>query len=169
MELYAVGKLVGCFGIKGFLKLQPMTYSAERIESLGNVFVGSSADTATAHHIDEVLENNKGFIVKLRSIDTRTVAETLVGLFVFVREKEVSPPPKGSYFVHDIIGAEVVSEDGEKLGAIIDVYKTPGQDIWVVRRGDKEYMLPVVKEFVKNVDVVAKRVTIHLIEGLLDG
>ncbi len=168
MELYAVGRIVGCFGINGYLKMQPMTHTLERLKSLDDVFIGPSAETATAYHIDEVLGKNKGTMLKVTSVDTRTEAESLVGAFVFVGKKDLSAPPEGLYFVHDIVGASVVTQDGEIVGTISDVYKLPGQDLWVVLRGGKEYLLPVVKEFIAEVDVVAKRVTVRPIEGLFD-
>ncbi|MBI1803615.1 MAG: 16S rRNA processing protein RimM [Ignavibacteriae bacterium] len=168
MELYAVGKIIGCFGIDGYLKLKPSTHSVERLESLEDVFVGTSVETATAYHVDEVLEKNRGIMLKVQAVDTRTAAESLVGAFVFVRKEDLKPPPDGRYFVDDIIGAEVVTPEGEVVGTVSDVCKLPGQDVWVVRRGEKEYMVPVVKEFIAAVDIAAKRVTIRPIEGLFD-
>jgi len=168
VELYAVGKIVACFGIDGYLKIQPMTHTIDRLGLLKTALIGLSADSAVQYDIDEVLEKNRGTMLKVRGINSRTAAETLVGAFLFVSEKDLSAPPEGSYFVHDIIGATVRTQQGETIGTITDVYKAPGQDIWVIRRGEKEYLLPVVKEFIEAVDIAAKQVTIRPMKGLFD-
>ena len=168
MELFAVGKIVGCFGIDGCVKLQPTTHSVERFGRLRSVFIGRSVDSATPYRIDEVLDKNRSTMLRIHGVDDRTTAEALVGAFIFVREEDLSKPPEGSYLIHEIVGAEVVTQEGKVLGTISDVYKLPGQDMWVVRRGEKEYLLPVVKEFIASVDVARKRITVCPIEGLFD-
>ena len=168
MELYAVGKIVGCFGIDGYLKLQPSTHSIERLGSLTDVFIGPSAAAAAPRRIDEVVEKNRSIMLKVHAVESRTAAESLVGSFVFVSEEDLSVPPEGSCFVHDIIGSEVVTQRGIVVGVVADVYKLPGHDIWVVQQGEKEFLLPVVKEFIASVDMLSKRIIVRPIEGLFD-
>ncbi|MBI3586910.1 MAG: 16S rRNA processing protein RimM, partial [Ignavibacteriales bacterium] len=90
------------------------------------------------------------------------------GQYIFISAKDVVAPAKGSFFVDDIIGMEVVSEEGEKIGMIKDVIQVSAHDIWVVGNGAKEVLLPAVKEIIKSVDPKRKEMVIHVMEGLLD-
>jgi len=68
----------------------------------------------------------------------------------------------------DIIGCEVVTEEQMKVGIVADLLSLPANDIWVVRNGKKEFLIPAVKAIIRKVDVKAKRITIHALEGLLE-
>ncbi|MBI3578540.1 MAG: 16S rRNA processing protein RimM, partial [Ignavibacteriales bacterium] len=72
------------------------------------------------------------------------------------------------FFIDDIIGMTVVSEEGEPIGTVKDILQTPANDVWVVQNGTKEVLLPAVKEVIKTVDLKRKEVVIHVMEGLLD-
>ena len=168
MNLYAVGKLIGCFGIKGFIKIHLLTDSPERFDSLRNVFVGASADGSRSYEVDAIEIRNKGPLIKFKAVDDRTAAESLIGGFVFVDEEHVMPPEPGSYFVHELLGCDVVSLEGEMLGKVKEVYRLPGHDLWEVVQGSTSVMLPAVKEFVKSVDVKKRKVTVEPIEGLFE-
>jgi 16S rRNA processing protein RimM len=87
---------------------------------------------------------------------------------VFVEDGQQVNPESGSFFVHEIIGLRAVGEDGSPLGIVTDVVSLPAGDLWVVRRGEKQVMIPAVREFLREVDIRAGQVVIHTIEGLLE-
>ena len=166
--MYAVGKIIGCFGVQGYVKIHPTTHTAERLTSLRNVAVGVVEEQVQQLIIEDVILRNRIVLMRFLSVDDRNTAETLVGKFVFVHEDEVRKPQKGSYFTHDVIGCEVYATDGRHLGNVEDVYKLPAQDVWTVRKGSKQYMIPAVKEFIREVDVQQRKIIIEVIEGLID-
>ena len=86
-----------------------------------------------------------------------------------VREEALLALEEGEYYIHEIVGCEVVSEDGERLGVIKEVLPLTANDIWVAeRKGMKDLLIPVIDDVVRCVDTANKRVTIHVMEGLLD-
>ncbi|MBI1806888.1 MAG: 16S rRNA processing protein RimM [Ignavibacteria bacterium] len=168
VNLYAVGKIVGCFGIEGFLKVQPQTHSRERLQALRHVFLGMTADAAVRCDVEEVRVQRRNVLMKLVGIDDRTSAGKIVGHHLFVDQSEISRPAEGSYFIDDIMECEVWSTEGQLIGNVEDVLKMPGQDVWAVRNGAKLHLIPAVKEFVKEVDTKNRRILVQLIEGLIE-
>ena len=106
--------------------------------------------------------------MKFKTIDDRTASEHLVGSIVFIDGNELATPSKGSYFVHDVIGCEVWTDDGRNIGIVEEIYPLATQDIWGIRSGTKMNLIPAVKEFVKKVDIGSKMVVVHLIDGLIE-
>lgn len=168
MNLYAVGKIVGCFGIKGYVKVQSFTRSSERFHNIRKVMIGTSAEESTERMIEAAKPGRSHILVKFQGMNDRSSAENVIGSIIFVDESEVQPLHEGSYFIHEIIGCSVYSPDETPLGVVEDVYRTPAQDLWVIRYHGTLHMIPAVKEFVKNVDVQNKKIIIEMIEGLIE-
>jgi len=76
--------------------------------------------------------------------------------------------PNNSFYVFDLIGLRVKSSRGEVIGEITDVWFMPANDVYVVRQGEKEWLIPAVREVIKSVDVEAGEMIIEPMEGLLD-
>ena len=93
-------------------------------------------------------------------------AEKMVGSLLFVDEKDAIRLPKGTFFIHDVVGLKVVDEEENFVGIVKDVLKYPANDVYVIENEGKELLLPAVKEFVKKIDPAAKTMTVHLIEGM---
>jgi 16S rRNA processing protein RimM len=167
-DRFAVGKLVGCFGIKGFLKLQPYTHSLSRLEKIKRVYIGESAETSEPLIVEQVLFNNRSIVVKFSAVNDRTSAEKLVGMVLFLEESDRIAPRKGSYYIDDIIGCEVWSTDGCFLGTVEEVYKLPAQDVWAIRNKTKVSLIPAVKEFIQKIDVQNRKIVVRVIEGLVE-
>jgi 16S rRNA processing protein RimM len=167
-DLFAIGKLTGCFGVKGYLKLQVLTHSPERLRKLKKVFLGLTTEHLLELTVEDVLFHQRSTVLKFQGIDDRTAAERYIGHYLFVAEANVVKPPKGSFFVHDLIGCRVLSEDGKQLGCIEDVMKMPSQDIWTIRQGGQVKLIPAVKDFILKVDIENHTVVVRTIEGLLE-
>ncbi len=88
--------------------------------------------------------------------------------YLFVPKEESIKLRPGSYFMDDVIGCEVVTEEQMKIGIVTDLLTLPANDVWVVRNGAKEILIPAVKAIIRKVDVKKKRITIHALEGLLE-
>jgi 16S rRNA processing protein RimM len=168
-ELFAIGKIVGCFGIKGYCKLDLLTDFPERLLKLKNVVVGFDVGKTVSRSFEDVRLSANTARIKFEEIDDRTSAEQLVGQFVFIPRGFLKKLKKDRYFVHDLVQCEVITVDGIHVGRIVDVYKFSAQDIWVVRDDAKEHLIPAVREFIESVDIGKKLVVIRPIEGLLDG
>ena len=108
-------------------------------------------------------------ILKLEGIDDREAAEALLKQTVYALEDELEPLAEDEYFLHDLPGLTVVAEDGAPVGVVRDILELPAQPVLVVaREGLPEAMIPLVPEFIVDIDFDGARIVVHLIEGLLD-
>jgi 16S rRNA processing protein RimM len=104
----------------------------------------------------------------LEGITDVNLAEPLRRKNVFAYESDLPPPAENEFYFRDVIGCEVIATDGRHIGIIEEIIATGANDVFVVREGDKEVLVPVIEDVVKEIDVAAKRVVIEVIEGLLD-
>lgn len=166
--MISVGRITKSVGVKGHVHVEPFSGRNDRLAHVDAVLVGTSGSDARVLKVEASEQRNDGTVLKLQQIDDRTEADGLRGLFLFVEDDNHIPLRPGSFFVHDIIGLNAMTEDGAEIGTVTDVLNLPAGDVWVVRMGEKEVMIPAVKEFVRKVDIPAGRVIIHTIEGLLE-
>jgi len=168
VQLYVIGKVVGCFGVSGYVKVQPITHSVNRFVHMKNVFIGSSEDQSLLYEIEDMRITDETVFIKFSTVNDRSLAEKCKGKFLFVTEDKVLQPRKGSYFIHDIVDCCVWSNDGNFLGTVIGVIKLSAYDLWEIRNGQKDYLIPAVKNFVQKVDVLNKKITIRVLEGMIE-
>ena len=166
--LIAVGRITRPVGLKGEMALELMADDRERLRSVERVWVGASPDKALIHQMQHMRLTRAAVVVKISDVDSRARAEDFRGQYVFVDEKGSPGPGPGSFYVHDVVGLEVVDEEGAHIGTISEVQKLPSQDIWIVLRGGREIMIPAVSEFIRSVELDRRRVVVRLIEGLID-
>ena len=166
--MLAVGKIVKAFGIRGDVIVQPMTDDPERFAALTRVYLGRSDSRAEAVEttVHDVRIDARGVRLRLGAIPDRTAAEQSVGLLLLVADADRIPLKDGQYFVHELIGVTVRSEEGEILGRLKDVIHMPAQDVYVVGTDGEDFMIPAVAEFVRGVDVTARTMTVRLIDGI---
>ena len=145
-----------------------LTDSPERFAKLKAVWCGADENAAVRFSIVSMRIERSAVVLKLKEIDTRTLADEHRGEYLFVETKDVVAPAKGSYFIHDIIGMKVVTEAGEEVGSVQDVMELPANDVWVVASGTKEFLIPAIKEVIRQVDVDARTVVIWPLEGMLE-
>jgi 16S rRNA processing protein RimM len=98
----------------------------------------------------------------------RTAAERLRGSMLFVATSDAAPPPEGGHYIHDLIGCEVRTRDGRRVGTIEDVFDAAGRHLWSVRDGDAEHLIPAIREFIVSVDTAKKVIVVDPPGGLLD-
>jgi 16S rRNA processing protein RimM len=166
--LITIGKAVKPFGVKGEMKIEPMTDFPDRFKNLALVFLVSPAGKEISCNIRSVRYAGRSLFLLFEGYDSPEKAKELNGWFIKVPEEEAIPLPEGSYYWFELIGMEVFSETGEKLGKIVDVFETGSNDVYVLKQGRKETYIPATKEVVKQVDRAAKRMIIHLMAGLME-
>ena len=99
-------------------------------------------------------------LVKFREVEDRNAAEDLAGQYLFISTAEVPEPPQDSFWPHDLVGCEVVTEEGRSLGRIEEVIHGEANDIWVSRSEAGETLVPALRDVVVSVDIPARRVRI---------
>lgn len=166
--LITIGKAVKPFGVRGEIKIELMTDFPERFKHLNSVYLVSPAGKEIACEVKSVRYAGGIPYLQFSGYDSPEAARALNGWFLKVPEEEAYPLPEGSYYWFELIGMEVVSESGETLGRIVDIFETGSNDVYVMKNGEKEIYLPATKEIVKQVDRTARRMVIHLVDGLLE-
>jgi 16S rRNA processing protein RimM len=167
-ELYAVGTVAKAIGVKGEVIVEPMTATPRRFKRGMPVFIGATPQTATrVSSVERATTNGRGVRLKLAGLETRTEAEQLRGAIVFVDADHLVRPPRGSYFVHDIVGMTVETTGGAAVGKVTDVWKLPANDVFVIAGPEGEILIPAVKEFVTRIDPATRTIRVKLIEGMV--
>ena len=169
MEKYLeVGKIVGTHGVKGFVKIKPLTDDMKRFDKLKTIYISKGKELIEFHIIERKYLNNM-LALKLKGIDDISEAEKYKNLYIKIDRKDAVKLPKDSYFIVDLIGLEVLTEEGEVLGEVEDIYPTGSNDIYVVKDKitGKQILLPALKEVIKKIDIENKKVIVKLMEGLI--
>lgn len=166
--MIAVGKISKSIGIKGEFKVTMFTDRPERFRNLEVVWIGADETTAKRHRVRSARVSKTAVVLGLEEIHSRSGADERRGEFVFVEKPDEVAPKRGSYYIHEIIGMNVVKESGEPVGIVQDVLTMPANDVWVVVGGNKEYLIPAIKQVIRSVDVRLRKIVIRPMEGLLD-
>ena len=164
MEKIEIGKIVSAVGLKGEVKVYNYSDGTDIYEDTPEVYVG---DELT--EIEGVRYHKNMVILRLSGITDRDAAEKLRGKELYVTREDLAQLPEGQYYVRDVIGMEVVEENGTSLGRVSDVLQNTAQDLFEVERpGGKKLLIPNVDQFIKCIDADSGVVTVRLIEGMLD-
>ena len=105
-------------------------------------------------------------MIQLEDCADREAAEAFRGQLIQIRTGEAAPPPPGSYYYHQIVGLSVVTEEGEALGEVTEILETGSNDVYVITGPTGELLLPALTSVILQIDLEAKRMTVHLLEGL---
>jgi 16S rRNA processing protein RimM len=167
--LYAAGKIVKVFGIKGEVKIFSYARTAPEFAALETVKVGSNEATTTERTIEQARDRSGDVYVKFRGIDDRNAAEEIVNQFLYIEEERKKLPQAGRYYIHDLIGCRVLTVAGRELGTLKDVMNAPGGTLYVVATTQGDVLMPAVKEFLADVNIPAKVVTVDPPDGLFEG
>lgn len=168
VEYLAVGKILSPWGIKGQVKVKPLTDDIRRFEVLDAVYIDSEKDVIYKK-IEKVTFLKQNFVVlKFEEIDTIETAEKLRNCFIKIHRDDAIELPENHFFICDIIGLCVYDEEQHLIGKIKDVIQTGANDVYVIKtRENKEVLLPAIKQVVKEVDIINKKMTINPLEGML--
>lgn len=171
--LVQVGFVFRPHGIEGELKIDPeAARDPERFEDFGRVYLGAHPRQVTEHAVRALRyqQTKRGttVLLTLDGIDSRDDAERVTKLNVYV-EVEAFELGEHEYFVHELVGMEVVTEEGEMLGTVSNLMPAPAQDVFVIRQPEGgEAMIPAVDDFILEIDDEADRVIVRPIEGLIE-
>jgi 16S rRNA processing protein RimM len=166
--LVTIGKAIKTFGVKGEMKIESLTDFPERFSNLNRVHLVSPAGREIVCEVQSVRNAGGAIYLLFAGYDTPEKAMVLNGWLLKIPEAETVPLPDGSYYWFELIGMEAVSESGEKIGTIVDIFQTGSNDVYVLKKGRKEFYIPATKDVIRQVDKKARRMTIRVLEGLLE-
>lgn len=150
-----MGQVRGAHGVAGAVKVQPLTDHDERLQAGSELWLDGER-----RRVEWARPRPEGVIVKLSGLDDREVAVAQSGRYLEVPLSETKPLPADAWYHHQLIGLQVVTESGHRLGEIVDVLEHPANDVWVARAGKSEHLVPATKDAVLSVDVDGGRVVV---------
>ena len=166
--LLRVGVITSTHGIKGEVKVFPTTDDANRFKKLKKVILDTGKEK-----IDMEIASVRFFknmvILKFKGIDDINDVEKYKKAELYVTRENAVPLKKDEYFIADLIGVEVTSDEGEALGVIDDVLQTGANDVYVIKKaGCQDLLVPAIKACIKEVDIENQKMIVHLLAGLRD-
>ena len=152
-----IGQIVKPQGVRGEIKVLPMTDDPERYLDLEYVFLDEKGETqleVTGARIRE------GFAyITLDGITDRDQVERMRNMFLYIDRANAAPLPEGRYYVADLIGMQVSDDKGNELGKLVDVMQAGGNDVYEVK-GKRVFRFPAIKKVLKNVDIEEEKLTL---------
>lgn len=169
---FTVGKIVNTHGIRGELKVLSRTDFADVRFAPGSMLqiIDDERGISVGVKVASSRPIKNMFIIKFQGFNDINEVEKFKGASLMVSEDELEPLDEGEYYYHEIIGCQVLTEDGEQLGVISEILSPGANDVWVIDRpkgSGKQILLPVIDEVLLSVDVKEKVVTVRLMEGLI--
>ncbi|MEK6752812.1 MAG: ribosome maturation factor RimM [Chloroflexota bacterium] len=160
----AIGFLRRPHGVSGEIIMDLHTDFPDRIKAGRKVYIGDDHEAAT---FGSVRVHGNGLLVSLRGYDTPETAGRFRNQWVYVKAKEVPPLPEGQHYKYEMIGLDVVDDNGNALGKLAEILETGANDVYIVRdEAGKEILLPAIPSVILNVDMEARIIKVHLLEGL---
>ena len=166
-QLLKVGVISSTHGVRGEVKVFPTTDDVKRFKKLKKVILDTGKEQLPLE-IEGVKFFKQFVILKFRGIDNINDIEKYKGKRLLVDREHAVKLKKDEYFIADMIGMDVFTEDGELFGALKDVMETGANDVYIIEMSDgKEVLVPAIKQCILDVDIENRKMVIHLLEGLV--
>ncbi len=158
-EYLCIGKITKPQGVRGEVKILPLTDDLARFQGITNIFVKGNAGYVLRRVTSSRIDSSFAYLT-LDGVADMTAAERLRGLDIYVDRENAVPLPEGRWFIADLIGCHVFA-DGEEIGAVEDVLQAGGNDVYMLRaENGGTVMFPAIRELLRSVDVENARIEV---------
>ncbi len=166
-DFLRVGVITSTHGIRGEVKVFPTTDDLNRFKALKQVKLDTGKE-----YLDLEVEDVKFFkqyaILKFKGIDNINDIEKYKGKDLLVTRDNAVKLEEDEYFIYDLLGSKVISDEGNELGELTEILTSSANDVYVVKTKDgKEILIPSIAECILDVNVENKEIKVHLLPGLL--
>ncbi len=164
-EFLEIGKFVGTHGVRGMVRIQPWSDDGEFLTGFKNFYLDNGKTKIT---MSKITPHGNVVIAQVKGVDSIDEAEKLRGQVLYIKRDDAHLP-EGRYFVSEIIGSQVYDADTDApLGTLTDVSPTGANDVWHIKSGEKEYLVPAIPDVIVNVDIDNDIVKIRPLKGIFD-
>lgn len=164
-DFYLIAQIKSIYGCEGFVSLFSFSDALDRFKKLKKVFIdvyGAKREFV----VDKTNFEDGSWIIKFKNFDSDQDVGFLIGKKIFIDENDLESLPDDSYYIHELIGSKVFSEN-KFFGYLTDVLVLPTNDVYVIKDDDgKEVLIPALKEYVLNVDTKNKRVDLSSVSEM---
>lgn len=162
MDLIKIAKIVSAHGLNGEVKIFPYTDDLNGFKEYNEIYIDGEELEIISQKIA-----SKFIVLKLKGFDYIDDVKRLIDKDVFIDKADMPSLDEGDYYINDLMDMEVYSEADEFIGTVKDVMTTSANHVLVVDHDGKEALIPFVKAFIKEVDLIKRRIKVKLIEGIL--
>ena len=166
-NLLQIGVITSPHGLQGEVKVFPITDNVQQFKKLKEVILDTGKEQLMLE-ISGVKFFKKFVILKFKGIDNIEEVEKYRQKELLIKREQAEQPQKNEYFIVDLIGLQVFTEDGEEFGTLTDVMQTGANDVYIITSPEHgEVLVPAIKDCILKVDIENKRMDIHLLDGLI--
>ncbi len=160
------GKIVGTHGVKGMLRVQPWCDDSEFLTQFKVVYTDESGENKLK--VLNAKPHSNVVLMTVSGVNSIEDAERLRGKVIYINRNDVKLP-EGRYFISDILGCTVFDADtNEILGLLTDVTETGANDVWHIKKGDTEYLVPAIEDVIVEAKPEENMIIIRPLKGIFD-
>ena len=167
-NLLLLGKVLRPHGLYGLMRIRSYAQSVDSFLNARNIILEVIPKKFQEFKVISIRPHKKRFLLKLEGLDSIEAAEEFRGADIHIRKDSLDRELENEYFWFELIGLRVFLSNGPCIGILRDILVTGGNDIYVVKDGDKEVLIPALQEVVIEIDLENNKMIIAEIEGLLD-
>ncbi|MCD6425822.1 MAG: 16S rRNA processing protein RimM [Anaerolineales bacterium] len=161
-----IGKFRRPHGIRGEIRMTVLTDFPELISPGQVIYAG---ERYSAYTVREIRWHGGDILVSLKELPDRTAVEIFRNVMVYMKSEDMPELPEGDYFIHQLVGMEVITDQGEKLGTLKEILITGANDVYLVESPEgKELLIPAIEDVVLDINQDSGQILVHIISGLLD-
>ena len=166
-EFLEIGQIVNTFGIRGIVKVKPFTDDINRFDNLEKVYVVTN-NIKKQDEIEEVKYHKDMVLIRFKGIDKVEDAELLRNSYLKINRQDEPELEKDTYYIVDLIGLDVYSDEGELLGKVDDIFNNGSCDIYAVKDDlGKQLLLPAISDVIKEINLEESKIVVHILKGLI--
>lgn len=169
---YKVGKIVNTHGVRGEVRVITTSDFVDERYAVGNeLFYFNEENQLVTSFIVKSHRRHKNFdLLTFENYHNINEVEKYKGGYLKIKERDLQELEEDEFYYHEIIGCQVITDTGEVIGTIKEILSPGANDVWVVKpiEGKKDILIPYIDDVVLDVSVEEKKITIHIIEGLLE-
>lgn len=162
-----IGKIVGAFGIKGEVKIYPMTNYFEMFFDFDEMYIESKNGFSPLHLTKSRIHKNT-IVAVFTEIPSMDDVSPYLQKDIFVKEEQLPALEEGEHYLFQLLGMDVFTTEGEFLGRIEDVFDSGAHSVYVVKNGEREIMIPGIPSVIIEKDYPGRKMVVKLLPGLLD-
>jgi len=166
-SLILIGKVSRPHGIKGGVRAMSYADSPDIYREIPRIYLKKKDKTIRPLKISSVSTVKGAVILNFDEIKGLHNAEDIVGCELYIERSFLPPPSEDEYYHIDLIGLDVTTTAGRLLGKICEVMQTGGSDVFVIKKGKEEYLIPAIKEVIREIDIDGGKVIIEPMEGMI--
>lgn len=167
-QFVIIGQVLRSHALHGAVKARIIPDAEEQFLRLRQVLLRRGEQALGTYAIEKLQNINDGFLVKFREINDRDQAESLRGAELVIALEACESAGPDQFYHFDLIGLPVFSASDEPLGEVVDILHYPANDVWVIRQGGAEKLVPAIDAVIQKVDLPNRRIVITPLPGLFD-